>query len=213
MLGRFVAVLLTILTAFSILTVSVLRAASVDYDYSKNALQVNVLGVNGEKDKEIEVEYYLPYPGKVLQDNTFWFIKAARDKVWLKLTFEPLRKMNLLLLLSDKRLAGSKVLVERQKAGIALSTLGKGEKYLEEASLLEAKSRKEGIDTKSFLPKLATAALKHRQVIEELLLFAPEDAKPSIIKIEDYSKKVYKDALDAMNSLEMTCPENPFDSN
>ena len=212
MLGRFVAVLLTILTAFSVLTISVLRAASVDYDYSKS-LPVDVLGIHSGKNKEIEIKYYLPYPGKVLQDNTFWFVKAIRDKIWLKLTFEPLRKMDLLLLLSDKRLAGSKVLVERQKAGIALSTLGKGEKYLEEAAKLEAKSRKEGIDTKSFLPKLATAALKHRQIIEELLIYAPEDLKPSIIKLEDYSKIVYKDAVEAMKSLEMIAPENPFDGN
>ena len=213
MLVRFVAVLLTILTAFSVLTISVLRAASVDYDYSKSMPKVEMLGIDSNKTKEIEIEYYLPYPGKILQDNTFWFVKAIRDKIWLKLTFEPLRKMDLLLLLSDKRLAGSKVLVERQKAGIALSTLGKGEKYLEEAAMLEAKSRKDGVDTKSFLPKLATAALKHRQVIEELLVFAPEDLKPSIIKIEDYSKKVYKDAADAMNSLGMLGPKNPFDGN
>lgn len=191
MLRRFVAVLLTILTAFSILTVSVLRAASVD----------------------TEIKYYLPYPGRILQDNTLWFVKAARDKVWLKLTFAPLRKMDLLLLLSDKRLAGSKTLIERQKAEIALSTLGKGEKYLEEASIFEAKSRKEGVDTKSFLPKLANAALKHRQVIEELLLIAPEDVKPSIVRVEDYSKNVYKDARDAMNSLGMIAPKNPFDGN
>lgn len=190
MLGRFVAVLLTILTAFSILTVSVLRAASVD----------------------TEIKYYLPYPGKILQDNTLWFVKALRDKLWLKLTFEPLRKMDLLLLFSDKRLAGSKILIEKGKASIALTALGKGEKYLEEASMLEAESRKEGVDTKSFLPKLANAALKHRQAIEELLLIVPEDVKPSIIRTADYSKKVYKEARDAMNSLGMSAPESPFDS-
>lgn len=211
MLGRIIAVLLTVLTAFSVLTVSVLRAASVDYKFSPIP-QEAVLGIDAGT-KEVEITYYLPYPGKILQDNTFWFAKAIRDKIWLKLTVSPLRKMDLLLLLSDKRLAGSKVLVERQKTEIALSSLGKGEKYLEEASQLEAGSRKEGVDTKSFLPKLASAALKHRLVIEEMLVFAPEDVKPSIIKVEDYSKRVYKDAVDAMNSLGMIAPKNPFDGN
>lgn len=209
MLGRFVTVLLTIIAAFSILTVSVLRAASVGYDFS-GTLQVQALGTG--KAKEMEIKYYLPYPGKILQDNTLWFVKALRDKLWLKLTFEPLRKMDLLLLFSDKRLAGSVILIEREKASIALSTLGKGEKYLEEASKLEAKSRKEGVDTKSFLPKLANAALKHRQVIEELLLIAPENVKPSIVKTGDYSKNVYREARDAMKSLGMDAPESPFDS-
>ncbi|MFH1863524.1 MAG: DUF5667 domain-containing protein [bacterium] len=192
MLGRIIAVLLTIFTAFSVLTVSVLRAASVD-------------------NKFIETNYYLPYPGRILQDNSLWFAKALRDKIWLKLTVSPLRKMDLLLLLSDKRLAGSKILIEKNKASVALSALSKGEKYLEEASKFEQKSRKGGVDTKSFLPKLASAALKHRQVIEEMLLIAPEDVKPSIVKMEDYSKNVYKEARDAMNSLGMIAPKNPFD--
>ena len=208
---RFVVVLLTILTALSVLTISVLRAAAVDYGFSEIS-QVQALPTDKAKETEIAIAYYLPYPGKILQDNTLWFVKALRDKVWLKLTFAPLRKMDLLLLLSDKRLAGSKTLIEKEKASVALSTLGKGEKYLEEASKLEAKSRKEGVDTKSFLPKLANAALKHRQVIEELLLIVPEDVKPSIVRTEDYSKNVYKEARDAMNSLGMDVPESPFDS-
>lgn len=210
MFGRIIAVLLTVLTAFSVLTISVLRAASVDYKFSPIP-QEAVLGIDAGT-KGVEITYYLPYPGKILQDNTFWFAKAIRDKIWLKLTVSPLRKMDLLLLLSDKRLAGSKVLVERQKIEIALSSLGKGEKYLEEASQLEAESRKEGVDTKSFLPKLANAALKHRLVIEEMLIFAPEDIKPKIIKVEDYSKNVYRQARDAMNSLGMSqIPKSPFD--
>lgn len=193
MLGRIIAVLLTIFTAFSVLTVSVLRAASVDNNF-------------------IEINYYLPYPGRILQDNSLWFAKALRDKIWLKLTVSPLRKMDLLLLFSDKRLVGSKILIEKNKASVALSALSKGEKYLEEASKFEQKSRKEGVDTKSFLPKLANAALKHRQVIEEMLLIAPEDVKPSIVKMEDYSKNAYKEARDAMNSLGMEVPKSSYES-
>lgn len=213
MLGRIIAVLLVIFTAFSVLTVSVLRAASIDNKFSdisqKRELDTNSVEVKG---KEMEINYYLPYPGRILQDNSLWFAKALRDKIWLKLTVSPLRKMDLLLLLSDKRLVGSKILIEKDKASVALSALGKGEKYLEEASKLEQKSRKEGVDTKSFLSKLASAALKHRQVIEEMLLIAPEDVKPSIVKIEDYSKNAYKEARDAMNSLGMEAPKSSYGS-
>jgi hypothetical protein len=207
MLRRIIAILATILVAFGILTVSVLRAASIDYVFS----QPSPLPILGTKDaQEIKIDYFLPYPGKILSDSSFWYLKALRDKLWLAFTFNPGRKMDLLVLLADKRLAGAKALFEKQKADLGFSMLTKGEKYLEEAAKLEAESRKEGIDTKSFLLKLTTASLKHQQVIEEILLLAPEDAKPNVIKIEDYAKSIYKNGRDAMNSLGMEPPNNPF---
>lgn len=207
MLRRFAAVLTTVIVAFGILTVSVLRAASVDYVFSQPS-PVPILGVKNAG--EVKIDYYLPYPGKILSDNSLWYAKAARDKLWLFFIFNPDRKMELLVLLSDKRLAGSKILFEKEKPELGFSMLSKGEKYLEQAAKLEAKSRKEGIDTKSFLPKLALAALKHRQIIEEILILAPEDAKPNLVKVEDYAKNVYKEARDAMNSLGMVPPNDPF---
>lgn len=207
MLRRFVAVLSTIIVAFGILTVSVLRAASVDYVFSQPS-PAPLLGT--ESSSQMKIDYFLPYPGKILSDNSLWYLKALRDKLWLVFTFNPGRKMDLLLLFSDKRLAGSKILFEKEKPELGFSMLSKGEKYLEEAARLEAESRKEGIDTKSFLIKLAKSALKHRQVIEEIILIAPEDAKPNLVKVEDYSKGVYKEARDAMNSLGMEPPNDPF---
>ena len=59
--------------------------------------------------------------------------------------------------------------------------------------------------------KFAKAALKHRQVIEEILLIAPEDAKPKIIATADIAISVYKKKGEAMLGEGMVPPESPFD--
>ena len=134
-----------------------------------------------------------------------------RDRIWYIVTRSPLKRAELALLFSDKRLILSKSLFEIKKPDIALSTLTKGEKYLELAVNQEKVAREKGIDTSEFLARFAMASLKHRQVIEEILILAPEDAKPEIVKMEDYSKNAYKAARDALNSKGIASPKDPFD--
>lgn len=195
--------------ALAVLLISVLRSASVSYVFaSSTQANLPILGT-----KTIDVVYQFPYPGSILPDSPFWSLKAMRDKVWYFLSGTHLKKAELALLFSDKRLMASKILFENKKPDIALSTLSKGEKYLEIATYEEDIARKSGFDTSSFLIKLVTASLKHRQIIEEEILpIAPEDGKPEIIKIENYSKNVYKTSRDALNSSGIEPPRNPFDS-
>jgi hypothetical protein len=90
--------------------------------------------------------------------------------------------------------------------------LSKSEKYLEEATKMEARARESGEDTSAFLVKLATASLKHRQVIEgSILPMAPEDGRPEVIKAGDYAKNAYNFCRDALNSKGIATPKNPFD--
>lgn len=206
MFRKIVSILSTILLALAVLLVSLFRASSVNYAFSSSLGET--LGDSTEG--EMKINYELPFPGRILPDHPLWSLKAVRDKLWLMVTVNPSRRGELTLLFSDKRLASSKILFEKDKPEIAFSTLTKGEKYLEEAASIEAENRKKGMDTREFLTKLANASLKHRQVINEILSIAPEDAKPEIIKIENYSRDVYKASRNTLNSLGMPAPENPF---
>jgi len=162
--------------------------------------------------KTLEVAYELPFPGKVLPDSPFWVFKVIRDKVWYGLSFSHLKKAELALLFSDKRLGSAKILFEKKKPDIALSTLSKSERYMEIATSEEEIARKEGVDTSMFLGKIALASIKHRQVIEEEILpISPEDAKPEVIRLENYSKNAYKSARDALYSKGRSVPIDPFD--
>jgi len=158
-----------------------------------------------------QVNYAMSFPGGILPDNPLWNLKAARDWTWYYITVDPLKKAELALLFSDKRLAASKTLFKNKKADIAVTTFTKGEKYLEVAFSEEEIARKDGKDTSDFLIKLATASLKHRQMTEnDLLPLAPEDAKPEIIKEEVYAKTTYKSCLYILNSKGITAPKDPF---
>ncbi len=194
--------------AFAILSVSVLRCSLVSRAYGYTAPVLAAVAVPTPTPK---VDYVLPYPGGVLPDSWLWYFKAIRDRFQYTITTDPLKKADLALLFSDKRLGAAQTLFENKKPDIALSTLQKGEKYLEQAVSDEAIARKAGLNTNDFLIKLANASLKHRQVIEEKLMpLAPEDLKPEVVKAEDYSKNTYKLCRDVLSSKGVAVPKDPF---
>lgn len=208
MYRRILIVASTLLFAFAILFISVLRTASVKYVFS----QETEIQEGGQENKVAEVDYVLPYPGRISPDSPFWPIKAFRDRLWFLLTSNPGRKAELKLLFADKRIAMSKTLFEKDKSEIAFSTLTKAEKYLEEACAIEQENRQKGMDTSEFLTTLSKASLKHRQVIEEILTIAPEDARPEISRVQDYSKETYNKARNALQEKGLPIVENPFES-
>ncbi len=201
-------VLFALLFGTSVLLISVFRAASVKYDFADNTVQVPVNVLGNEFD---QINYYLPYPGKVLPDSPIWFLKALRDRAWLAVTTNPSREAELNLLFADKRLGSAKILFENRKPEIGLSTLSKAEKYLEEASNKEKENRKKGIDTSEFLKKIASASLKHYELIQYILGISPEEARPIIIKSQDYARGTYEDSRNALLEKKIDPPENPFD--
>ncbi|KKQ37510.1 MAG: hypothetical protein US53_C0017G0007 [Candidatus Woesebacteria bacterium GW2011_GWA1_37_7] len=197
-----------LLFAFFVLLTSVFRTAAVKYEFANvedgNTLQ-NILG-----DSNIEINYTLAYPGKILPDSSLWPVKALRDKLWLAATSNPGRKAELKLLFADKRLGSANILFKNSKPEIAYTALTKAEKYLEEASSQEKSNRAQGIDTSDFLRRLSLAALKHFEVINEIASIAPEDARPGIDSLQVYARKVFEDSRNALLDKGMTPPENPF---
>ncbi|MCX6703896.1 MAG: DUF5667 domain-containing protein [Candidatus Woesebacteria bacterium] len=192
--------------AFAILSISILQSTSISYSFTAQTSGSAVLGIATP-----EIDYQMPYEGKVLPDSPLWVLKAARDRIWFLITSSPSRKAELALLFSDKRLISAKILLENKKPDIAISTLAKGEKYLEVAVTQEKIARSQGFDTSAFLTRLAVASLKHRQIIGSLMPLVPEDGKPFVIETENYSKNSYNAARDALNSRGLPVPINPFD--
>jgi len=211
MLKKVALVLSTFLLALTVLSVSILRCSSIK-TYVFSAAPSPTPEAGSEK-KEILIDYVLPYQGKIYPDSPLWFVKVIRDRLWYGVTTNSSRKAELLLLFADKRLLAAKVLFEKDKPSLAVTTLTKAEKYLERAVQMETKNRQAGIDNKEFLTRLANASLKHWQVIEEILIVAPEDAKPEVIKVEDYAKNAYKETRDGLQSQGIVPPKNPIDSN
>ena len=205
MLKKILLVLGVFAFAFAILSVSILESSAIVYPSVGP-----MTGQNGPKSDASEINYQFPNAGKVLPDSPFWALKALRDRIWYLITPSPLKKAELSLLFSDKRLVSAQTLLAEGKPDIAISTLTKGEKYLEIAVSEEKIARSQDYNTSEFLTKLATASLKHREVIENLLLMVPEQGKPVVIEIENYSKNTYKDARDGLYSKGLPVPIDPF---
>ncbi len=209
MLRRFVTVSIVLILSFVILFISITQTAQVKYSFNtpSNMQYANVLG-----DTDV-VEYYFPYPGRVLPDHPLWPVKALRDRAWLLITPKAQRRAELNLLLANKRLVSSRILFERDKPELAYSTLTKAEKYIETALNEEEIARSSGVDTKSFLLSIAKASLKHREEIKEIMQIAPDDAKPLINKTEDSAKKIFQSVAEVFDKVGMKVPNDPFNGN
>lgn len=208
MLRNFLLFLGAFSLAFVILTVSIFRIAEIRYVFSASPTPAPIfIG------KQVKVNYPLPRPDAVLEDSVLWPLVAIKDKIWVTLTLNPQKKSDLYLFLADKRLADAKVLFGEGKPDLGISVLTKSEKYLQSADDEEKIAEANGMNTKEFLQKYVMATLKHRAVLDEILAIAPEDARPLVVKIENYPKFLYGEARNGLLQAGAETPQNPYQEN
>lgn len=114
-----------------------------------------------------EINYYLVYPG-MLPDQALYKLKMVRDRIWILITTNPVKKAELLLLFADKRLGAARVLIEGNKVPLGINTLVKGEKYLERSVNQTIDNKKNGENISVLAGKLRLAIQKHQEVLLEL---------------------------------------------
>lgn len=133
-----------------------------------------------------KVVYNLPYPG-ILPDHPLYIFKAVRDRLMDILTRDYIKKANLYLLFSDKRINMAVYLTKKGKNKLAIETFAKGEKYFLKIPDLLVNSKKQGVGAPTeFIGTLKLANAKHEELAVELLKTAPQDQLPlveAIIKI------------------------------
>lgn len=132
---------------------------------------------------EPKIDYFLPYPG-ILPDNPFYKIKMIRDRIVLVLTTDPVKKTEKLLLYADKRLGAGRALVEGNKVELGISTITKGEKYLEQAITQAEKVKKSGKEVSQLYDRLITASMKHGEVLEEIANMVSDSLRPSLLEAQ-----------------------------
>ncbi len=140
---------------------------------------------------EPKVDYHLVYPG-ILPDHVLYPLKMIRDKIWLWLTNEPVKRADLLLLFADKRLGAAKALIDGGKTELGIATLSKGEKYLEQAIDQASKAKEAGKETADLYEKLARATLKHQEVLGEIILKVPEETQTALREMMKYPQQGYE---------------------
>jgi hypothetical protein len=197
-MSRYITASLSIIFAFAILFISIFRTAVPNYAFSQPTTGGNDYFISS-------VDYYFPTPG-MNPENPLWPLKAVRDKLWLFANFDSEKRTDLLILYADKRLMMSQELMHDNQSSLAVSTASKAEKYLQEAYLETEKISKDGGDPTSSLVKLAKASLKHREVLENMMNSAPDDAKPVINQIADFPRNIYENSSQKLLQMNRPVP-------
>lgn len=142
---------------------------------------------------ESKVVYNLPYPG-ILSDHPLYFIKAGRDFLMDFLTRDNVKKAQLYLLYSDKRVAMSEALAKKGKNTQAISALSKAEKYfLMIAPLLKEAKKQGGTAPSGFIDTLKLANAKHAEVVTDLLKTLPVGLNSQLTAISKINLQIKHD--------------------
>lgn len=192
--------------ASGILITSVMRTSAKSLarvePISVTATDETATEATGTPAAEKEVEYDLTWGGRIfpgiLPDHFLYPLKMIRDRIWLFLTTNPLKKAELLLIFADKRIWAAQMLVDKGKADLAVSTATKAEKYLERAIAQEARARAAGKDTAALLERLSQATLKHEAMLLGVKERVPDQAKGVIEKTLEYSRRGHDRVMEVL---------------
>lgn len=139
-----------------------------------------------------EVVYQLPYPG-ILPDHPLYFIKGLRDRILDFLTRDSLKKAELYLLYSDKRINMSQDLLKKGKWSLMISTASKGEKYsLKMVDYLKRAKKQGSSPTSEFILRAKLSNEKHREVLENLLKETPQGERQQLIEVINLNEQIKK---------------------
>lgn len=139
-----------------------------------------------------EIEYELPYTG-ILPDHPLYMLKQARDKVWLFIAREPIKKAELLLHISDKKAAMASLLSQKGAWSKSVEIMLESENDFHMVFEYAARSEEIGAaPTEDFIQKMKLSNQKHRQIIEDLLASTPDGERKvleEVLKQNEENKK------------------------
>lgn len=193
--------------AFLILLFSIFRTTGINYVFSMEP--------NTDQDsatasaKLANVEYDLPELLEAYPNDFFWPIKAFNDRAELFLQFDPIKKATVMLSHADERLVAGLEFVEDDNFGEGLHILAKSEDYLYDAVMLV--KTEDSPEATEFMLNANQASLKHRQVMEKVLILSPDDARPYVVEIIRKTKLSYTESRVYLESHDSQAYPNPFD--
>ncbi|MBI4009156.1 hypothetical protein HY357_02900 [Candidatus Roizmanbacteria bacterium] len=143
-----------------------------------------------------KVEYNLPYPG-ILPDHPLFFLKEIRDKFLEMTTRDTIKKAELYLLFSDKRVAMAMSLAKTGKDKLIVAAFLQAEQYFSKIPALLATSKKQGVSASAdFIQRLKLSNAKHKEAGEMFLKDLPQGQNENINRAlnlnQDIKKKIEK---------------------
>ena len=123
----------------------------------------------------------------MLPDNPLYKIKVLRDKIMLILINDPNKKAAYHLLLANKQLLMSKMLVDKGNIPLARETALKGENQI---TLMTFAFKKAGLKPQeNFLNEVKMATLKHQELLKEIIAKVPADDAGTFSTVLEFSQR------------------------
>lgn len=137
-----------------------------------------------------KVVYELPYPG-ILPDHPLYPLKIVRDRILEFVNRDNLKKAQLYLLFSDKRVGMAQSLAKEGKDSLAITTLSKAEKYFEKIPPLLRVAKSQGAPAlPEFVARVKLSNDKHREIIEDLYKSFPSGEQFQFAEILKLNTKI-----------------------
>lgn len=135
------------------------------------------------------IKYDLAYPG-ILPGSPLYKLKVLRDKISLGLINDPRKKIDYLLLQTDKGILATAILVDKGEIDLAQQTALKAENNytLISQELFHFISQ----PNQTFFNKLKTASLKHQEVLQSIIKRVPQSKQEIFKEVIDFSQRNYK---------------------
>lgn len=172
--------LMAVVMAVLILGVSMVRAREETVSVSEPGVGMGV----SEMTEEGEVMYELPYPG-LLPGHYLYPLKMMRDRVVEWLTFDRGKKIELMVLYADKRMAAAKVLLERGEEDLGVETGLKAMMYQERAISMIEEIKAEGENVGVWANSLERGTAKYRETWRGLVEKVSEKTRPRMDEYKD----------------------------
>ena len=153
--------------------------------YITQAGVYNAQDRDGEKNEAIDIQakdvvYDLPFPG-ILPDHPLYILKVARDKTKLFFTRDSIKKINLLLLYSDKKINMAQPLSDRGRWDRSSRIAFEAEEDFGKMIDVMNVSKKQGASaTADFIKKAKVSNQKHKHIIESLIGKMPQGERVNI---------------------------------
>lgn len=135
----------------------------------------------------------MPYPG-ILPDHPLYAVKILRDRILDFITRDNIKKAQLYLLYSDKRVGMAQQLANKGKVKQAITTFSKAEKYfLKIPDLLKASKEQGASPSPELVEKIKASNRKHREILEIMLKDMPQGELEPLRQVQDLNEQIEKD--------------------
>lgn len=145
----------------------------------------------------VQAGYTLSWPG-MLPDHPLYIIKVARNKLIEKMIYSPMKRIEFDLLMADKTLYASRLLMDKGEQKLAAETALKGENFM---SILVSDYRTAKgsalLVPKELDQKITEAYVAHQELIAYLIVHA-QDPYKEVYKQVDYFSKTNFSTLEGL---------------